>query len=177
MATMTTKNFARPPSRSGAGPEAARNAVGGHAAAGAAGDSVVVIGYIGIEPMVAGDYFKGVIIVDPAHPAWRPWLEHFHGAAMGIALTTTLPFSWRWQVLPVLVLHTKRPDIPAAIQRRFQRHHTLFETKYYFDKFNELVLRRRCPLLGKGLWRGGDVAIIDGSSSMVRQSWLDGLLP
>jgi len=125
----------------------------------------VVIGYIGIGPMVAGDYFKGVIHVDSAaHPALSHFLEHFHGAAaMGLHAFSTPPF---YLALAGVVLswffYMKRPDIPAAIQRRFSAINTLFENKYYFDKINEFVFAGGARLLGKALWRGGDVALIDG---------------
>jgi NADH-quinone oxidoreductase subunit L len=56
----------------------------------------------------------------------------------------------------------KRPDIPAAIQRRFSAIHTLFENKYYFDKINEAVFAGGARLLGTAFWKGGDVAVIDG---------------
>ena len=36
------------------------------------------------------------------------------------------------------------------------------ENKYYLDDFNEHVLARASRLLGQGLWRGGDAAVIDG---------------
>jgi len=58
--------------------------------------------------------------------------------------------------------YMKRPDIPAAIQRRFSAIYTLFENKYYFDKFNEVVFAGGARFLGKVLWRGGDVGFIDG---------------
>ena len=113
----------------------------------------------------AGDYFKGVIYVDnAAHPALATFLEHFHGAvAMGLHAFSTPPF---YLALAGVVLswffYMKRPDIPAAIQRRFSAIHTLFENKYYFDKINEFVFAGGARALGKGFWRGGDVAIIDG---------------
>ena len=125
----------------------------------------VVIGFIAIGPMLFGDYFKGVIFVDSqAHPAMAHLAEHFHGAtAMGIHALTTLPF---FLALAGVVLswffYMKRPDIPAAIQRRFSAINTLLENKYYFDKFNELVLAGGSRALGKAFWRGGDVAVIDG---------------
>ncbi len=125
----------------------------------------VAIGFIGIGPMVAGDYFKGVIYVDnAAHPALATFLEHFHGAvAMGLHAFSTPPF---YLALAGVALswffYMKRPDIPAAIQRRFSAIHTLFENKYYFDKINEFVFAGGARALGKGFWRGGDVAIIDG---------------
>lgn len=125
----------------------------------------VVIGYLAIGPMVFGDYFKGVIFIDhAAHPAMEHLAEHFHGAAaMGIHALTTLPFFLALAgVVVSWFFYMKRPDIPAAIQRRFSAIYTLFENKYYFDKFNEVVFAGGARLLGKTLWRGGDVGIIDG---------------
>jgi len=125
----------------------------------------IVIGYIGIGPMVFGDYFKDVIFIDhEAHPAMEQLAHHFHGAvAMGLHAFTTLPFilaasgvglSW--------FFYMKRPDIPAAIQQRFSAINTLFENKYYFDKINEVVCAGGAKFLGKTFWRYGDVALIDG---------------
>ncbi len=125
----------------------------------------VIIGYIGIEPMLVGDFFKGVIHVDAAaHPALAHFVEEFHGAAaMGLHAFKTPPL---YLALAGVALswffYMKRPDIPAAIQRRFSAINTLLENKYYFDKINEFVFAGGARLLGKGLWRGGDVTIIDG---------------
>ena len=125
----------------------------------------LLIGYFAIEPMVFGDFFKGVIFIDSqAHPAMAHLAEHFHGAgAMGVHAFTTLPFVLALAgVVVSWFFYMKRPDIPAAIQRRFSAIHTLFENKYYFDKFNEVVFAGGARVLGKALWRGGDVAVIDG---------------
>ena len=125
----------------------------------------VVIGYIAIGPMVFGDYFKGVIFIDHhAHPAMEHLTEHFHGAAaMGVHALTSLPFFLALAgVVVSWFFYMKRPDIPAAIQRRFSAIYTLFENKYYFDKFNEVVFAGGARFLGKVLWRGGDVGFIDG---------------
>jgi len=125
----------------------------------------VVIGYLAIGPMVFGDYFKDVIFIDHhAHPAMEHLAEHFHGAAaMGVHALTSLPFFLALAgVVVSWFFYMKRPDIPAAIQRRFSAIYTLFENKYYFDKFNEVVFAGGARLLGKVLWRGGDVGFIDG---------------
>ncbi len=125
----------------------------------------VIIGYIGIGPMLAGDYFKGVIHVDEAaHPAFSHFIEHFHGAAaMGLHAFSTPPFYLALAgVLLSWFFYMKRPDIPAAIQRRFAGINTLLENKYYFDKINEFVFAGGARVLGKALWRGGDVGLIDG---------------
>jgi NADH-quinone oxidoreductase subunit L len=125
----------------------------------------VAIGFIAIGPMVFGDYFKGVIFIDhEAHPAMQHLAEHFHGAAaMGVHSLTTMPFFLALAgVVTSWFFYMKRPDIPAAIQRRFSLINTLFENKYYFDKFNEVVFAGGARVLGKAFWRGGDVAVIDG---------------
>jgi NADH-quinone oxidoreductase subunit L len=125
----------------------------------------LLIGYFAIEPMLYGDYFKGVIFINPeAHPAMEHLAEEFHGAfTMGMHSLSSLPFILALSGVAVSwFFYMKRPDIPAAIQQRFSAINTLLENKYYFDKFNELVFAGGARLLGKVLWRGGDVAIIDG---------------
>jgi NADH-quinone oxidoreductase subunit L len=115
--------------------------------------------------MVFGDYFKGVIFIDNhAHPVMEHLAEHFHGAAaMGVHSLTTLPFILALAGVAVSwFFYMKRPDIPAAIQRRFSAINTLLENKYYFDKINDIVFAGGSRLLGKMLWRGGDVGFIDG---------------
>lgn len=134
----------------------------------------VAIGFITIGPMLFGDYFNivipgtdgiPVIFIDHhLHPAMEHLKEEFHGAtAMGIHSLTTLPFILALSgVVLSWFFYMKRPDIPAAIQRRFSAIYTLLENKYYFDKFNDVVFAGGARLLGKALWRGGDVAVIDG---------------
>ena len=125
----------------------------------------VIIGYIAIEPMLIGEYFKGVIHVDhEAHPVMEELAHHFHGAAaMALHAVTTPPF---WLALSGVVsswfLYMKRPDIPAAIKARFEWLYTILDNKYYFDKFNEAFFAGGARKLGTGLWKGGDVAVIDG---------------
>jgi len=129
----------------------------------------LAIGFFAIEPMLYGEYFKGVIFVDnEAHPAMEHLAEHFHEHfhdAFGMATHafTSLPFILAFAGVALSwFFYMKRPDIPAAIQRRFSAINTLFENKYYFDKINEVVFAGGARLLGKTFWRVGDVAIIDG---------------
>ncbi|MER2516915.1 NADH-quinone oxidoreductase subunit L [Candidatus Accumulibacter phosphatis] len=124
-----------------------------------------IIGFITIEPMLFGDFFKGAIFVDSeAHPAMAELAHHFHGAfAMATHAVTTAVF---WLALLGVVaawyLYMKRPDIPVAIKARFGGVYSLLDNKYYFDKFNEVVFAGGARLLGRGLWQGGDVGVIDG---------------
>ena len=125
----------------------------------------VVIGYIGIESMLFGNYFGDAIFIDgEAHPVMEELAHHFHGAtAMALHAVQTPVF---WLALAGVVLswffYLKRPDIPEKIKNTFAPIYTVLENKYYFDKFNEIFLAGGARLLGKGLWKGGDVGVIDG---------------
>jgi len=132
----------------------------------------VVIGFMTIQPMLFGDFFKGVIYVDAArHPAMAQLASMFHGS-VGMALhgLQTAPF---WLAVAGVALsyymYMVNPALPAAIKRTFQPVHTLLENKYYLDWINENILARGARALGVGLWKGGDQAVIDGA--LVNGSW------
>ncbi len=125
----------------------------------------VIIGYITIEPMLYGGFFKDAIFINAeAHPVMIELAEEFHGAfSMAMHAVSSPVF---WLALSGVVLswffYIKRPGIPAAIKAASGPIYTLLENKYYFDKFNEVVFAGGARLLGKGLWKGGDVGLIDG---------------
>jgi NADH-quinone oxidoreductase subunit L len=126
----------------------------------------VVIGYLTIQPLLFGDFFKDAVFVDAArHGAMKELSEQFHGAAaMAVHGLQTLPF---WLALAGVVVawwfYLKQPAIPAAIGRALAPLVRILENKYYMDWFNEHVLAAGARLLGRGLWKGGDVALIDGA--------------
>jgi len=132
----------------------------------------VLIGYFTIGPMLHGDFFKGVIFVNhELHPAMKELSGEFHGAAaMAMHSLTTLPL---WLaiggVLTSYVFYMMYPAIPAAIKRAVQPLYTLLENKYYLDWINENILARGARMLGMGLWKVGDQAMIDGA--VVNGSW------
>jgi NADH-quinone oxidoreductase subunit L len=126
----------------------------------------VVIGYLTIGPMLFGGFFKDSIAVDVArHPAMAELAEAFHGAAaMALHSLTSLPF---WLALAGVVtawwFYLMQPAIPAAIKARFAWIYDLLDNKYYIDWFNEHVLAAGARMVGMGLWKGGDVGLIDGA--------------
>ena len=65
-------------------------------------------------------------------------------------------------VLTAWVFYIAKPTIPSAIRVRCGPIYALLENKYYFDRFNEIVFAQGARLLGRGLWKGGDVSVIDG---------------
>jgi len=125
----------------------------------------VVIGFVAIGGMLFGDYFGAAIFVDAAkHPAMKELAAHFHGATeMALHGFMTAPF-WLglFGVGLAWFLYLKRPDIPALIQSRFQGLYRLLDNKYYLDRINEVVFAGGARRLGAGLWKGGDMVLIDG---------------
>ncbi|WP_353154417.1 NADH-quinone oxidoreductase subunit L [Herminiimonas fonticola] len=124
----------------------------------------VVIGYFAIEPMLHGDFFKGVIAVDPKHGGMAELNEMFHGAAaMAIHGLQTAPF---WLALAGVVAayycYMINPRVPAWFFKNFHALYKLLDNKYYMDKFNEVVIARGARVLGGGFSNVGDKTLIDG---------------
>ena len=124
----------------------------------------VIIGFITIEPIMFGGYFGDAIFISEHHPALHEMHEEFHGAfAMTLHALTSLPL---WLaiigVASSAYFYLKRPDIPAAIQKRFQGIYTLLDNKYYFDRFNDFFFAGGARGASRFLWKFGDVKLIDG---------------
>ena len=132
----------------------------------------VLIGFITIQPMLFGDFFKDAIFVNlELHKAMDALREEFHGPLqMALHGLSAAPF---WLALAGVAsayyLYMVNPALPAAIKVRVQPLYTLLENKYYMDWFNENVLARGARALGTGLWKGGDQAVIDGV--LVNGAW------
>ncbi|WP_394790884.1 NADH-quinone oxidoreductase subunit L [Rhodoferax sp.] len=132
----------------------------------------VVLGFLTIEPMLFGDFFKDAIFVDhEKHAAMEELATAFHGPLqMALHALTSLPFILALAgVATSYYMYMVNPALPAAIKRACQPIYTLLENKYYLDWFNENVLARGARGLGTGLWKVGDRAIIDGG--VVNGSW------
>ena len=127
----------------------------------------VVIGYLTIEPLLFGDFLKDAVHVDAArHPAMAQLAEHFHGAAaMATHSLVTLPL---WLavggVVTAYVFYMLVPAVPAFFARALAPLVTLMENKYYMDWINEHIFAAGARLLGRGLWKVGDVTLIDGAA-------------
>lgn len=124
----------------------------------------VIIGFLTIEPLMFGNWFGHAVVIDPAHGAMAELAQHFHGAvAMALHGMTLLPF---WLAVAGVgtawFFYMKRPDIPAAIQKRFGLLNRILENKYGFDTFNEWFFAKGARVIGGRFWRWGDVAAIDG---------------
>ena len=130
----------------------------------------VIAGAIAIQPLLYGSFFQHgvafdkVIFIASNHTALNEMAEEFSGwAAMGLHAVAGLPV---WLALAGVVVawfcYLKRPDVPATVQRTFAPVHKLLSNAYYLDKINEVVFARGAVAIGRGLWKEGDVVVIDG---------------
>ncbi len=132
----------------------------------------VVIGYMTIEPMLFGEFFKDAIFVNAdKHHVMHELADAFHGpVAMAQHAVSTLPF---WLALGGVVvawyMYLINPAVPAFFAKVLRPLIVILENKYFMDWINENILARGARLLGTGLWKGGDRALIDGL--VVNGSW------
>jgi len=132
----------------------------------------VVIGFMTIQPMLYGEFFKDVIFIDAVkHPAMKELAESFHGpVAMALHGLSTAPF---WLALAGVVtawyMYLINPKVPAFFARALRPLIVVLKHKYFMDWFNENILAKGARGLGLGLWKVGDRTIIDGL--LVNGSW------
>ncbi|MEN3111772.1 NADH-quinone oxidoreductase subunit L [Uliginosibacterium paludis] len=140
----------------------------------------VLIGFFTIHPILVGDWFSGVIKVAEHHDSLEELRHGFDGSiAMALHGLVTLPF---WLALSGVFLawlmYLKMPHLPAAFEVRVKPLRLLLDNKYYFDRFNEVIIAGGARLLGQNLWRRGDQYLIDGivvNGSARLVSWFSGM--
>jgi NADH-quinone oxidoreductase subunit L len=127
----------------------------------------VVIGALTVGPVLFGNYFGTSILVlehnnviaeigrEVAQPSWLHFALHgFASAPFWLALAGVLTawacFLWR-------------PELADRAASALAPLRTLLVNKYYFDWINENIIAPAGRLIGFGLWRGGDQAVIDGA--------------
>jgi NADH-quinone oxidoreductase subunit L len=124
----------------------------------------VIIGYIAIEPMLFGGYFKESIYISAEHPGMAELAVEFAGPfAKVLHAAGEFPFWFALSgFLTAWVFYMKRPDIPAALRKRFHGIYTLLDNKYYFDIFNDWFFAGGARGTSRFLWNFGDIKLIDG---------------
>ncbi len=119
----------------------------------------VFAGYLGFETFVGEgrvEFWGAAILVlgqndaiEAAHhvPLWVKLLPLGMGAG-GIAL------AW--------IMYVRMPAFPGLLAARVRPLYLFLLNKWYFDEFYDWALVRPAHYLGRGLWKSGDGAIIDG---------------
>lgn len=124
----------------------------------------VVIGWLGLKPLLQDHFFARSITVLPEHDGLHHALEHFadipHAVLHGFM---NLPFALAVAGVGVAwVGHAIRPTWPQGLATLGKPVHTLLHHKYGFDAFNERVLAPMVLWLGRLFWRQGDQQTLDG---------------
>ncbi len=131
----------------------------------------VVAGYV-IGPVVFGDYFGASVAQKPAefHGLWSFMVHGF----------VTLPF---WLavagIATAYLLYMKRKDLPKRIAVQLGPLYALVERKYGFDELYSWLFAGGARVVGRGFWRGGDQAVIDGlmvNGSARVVGWFSGVI-
>jgi NADH-quinone oxidoreductase subunit L len=117
-----------------------------------------------IGPVLFGGYFGNSIVVLPQHDVLGAMAREFHGVlAMMAHAVWTLPF---WLAIAGIataaVLYLWRTDLPGVIAQRFRLIYTVLDRKYGFDELYSWLFAGGARAVGNGLWKGGDVGVIDG---------------
>jgi NADH-quinone oxidoreductase subunit L len=126
----------------------------------------VVAGWPTIGPLLFGGWFGGAIAVAPEHDVLGTVGEEFHGPAAFVLHGLRSPAVWLAAagVAAAWLVYLRRPQLAAQLRGRAGALYTLLANKYYFDAFNEKVIAGGARGIAQALWRGGDVALIDGAA-------------
>jgi NADH-quinone oxidoreductase subunit L len=125
----------------------------------------VAIGYLAVEPMVVGNFFRDAVYISNEHyHALKHMLDEFQGpVAMALEDLDSAAF---WLAMAGVGLswffYMKRPDIPVQIARTFRGVYTVLQNNYYFDRFNDWFFAGGARGASRFLWKFGDVKLIDG---------------
>ena len=117
-----------------------------------------------IGPMLFGGYFGEAIHFSPQHGAVAQMAAQFHGVVgMMTHSLSTAPF---WLsiggIFTAWYLYMVRTDLPAKIKQAAGPLFTLLDRKYFIDEFYSWLFAGGARALGAGLWKIGDVKVIDG---------------
>jgi NADH-quinone oxidoreductase subunit L len=117
-----------------------------------------------IGPVLYGGYFGGSISIAPSHPGLREMAGEFHGVVPMMAhAVKTIPF---WLTVAGIAaawyLYILKPELHAKLRQKAGVLVTILEEKYGFDRFNDWFFAGGARKFGSGLWRFGDVTVIDG---------------
>jgi NADH-quinone oxidoreductase subunit L len=135
----------------------------------------IFAGWQYIEPLLFGGFFGQSIAVAPEHDTLGTLKEEFHGVVRFILHgLLSVPF---WLAVAGIAsawfLYLKRPDLPEKIKEKAGLLYTILERKYGLDEFNDWFFAGGARRVGSGLWKWGDVNVIDnffvnGTARVVR---------
>jgi NADH-quinone oxidoreductase subunit L len=123
----------------------------------------VAAGWV-IGPVLFGGYFGDSIVVRPEHDVLGAMAREFHGVVgMMTHAVATLPFALAIAGIATAVLfYLVKPELAGVVRRKLALIYTILDRKYGFDELYSFLFARGARAVGTGLWKGGDVGVIDG---------------
>ena len=119
----------------------------------------IFAGWLGAD-LLAGEHFREFwgdsILVLPAHDA----LEAGHHAPFSVKILPIV--AGLLGIAAAFYFYKMRPDLPGFFARWLRPIYLFLLNKWYFDELYELVFVRPANYIGRGLWKSGDGAVIDG---------------
>ena len=128
----------------------------------------IFIGWITIEPVLFGDWFKGAIQVAPEHDVLAHLEEHYHGQwAFVLHGLTGAPFWFALAGFGVAAYvfwsrFSQDPQTEEKLRGKVAWFYRVLDRKYGFDDFYQTFFAAGSRNIGKAFWSGGDRAVIDG---------------
>ncbi len=124
---------------------------------------------LAIGAVFAGVVGSGMGMVDADGAFWRGSLfvlaEHavLEAAHHVPAWVQLLPIAVALAGIAVAyVMYMASPGLPAAVAGRFRALYLFLLNKWYFDELYDALFVRPANYIGRGLWKSGDGALIDG---------------
>jgi NADH-quinone oxidoreductase subunit L len=110
----------------------------------------IVTGYLGIPDFLA-----------PVFPSEDGGADHHGAAGMGIMLVAAL--MGLTGIAAAYLVYVKSPGLPDRLAQQWRRLYDLSLHKWYVDEAYDRSLVRPTFTAADGLWKGVDVAVIDGA--------------
>ena len=136
----------------------------------------IAIGWPTIGPMLFERWFGSAIRVGAANDVLGELAHEFHGPLTMVVHGFLQPTFWI--ALAGFAVATYvwllNPGIADRAQAALRPVYNLLFNKYWIDELYQAIFARGGVALGRGLWKGGDVAVIDGvaidgSTALVRR--------
>ncbi|MEO6065978.1 MAG: NADH-quinone oxidoreductase subunit L, partial [Lysobacterales bacterium] len=124
----------------------------------------IAIGYLTIGPLLFGDFFGSAIFIDASrHGAMAALDEEFHGPLEFALHGLKAPAFWLALAGfgAATYIYLLRPGLSTRFRTALAPLVQVLENKYGFDDVYNFVFARGSIRLGRGLWKAGDVALID----------------
>ena len=120
----------------------------------------LLIGWYTVGPMLHGDFFGAAIrVVTGEHELAREFSGALATVLEGFA---GLPFWFAFAGFAIATyVYLFNPTLADRAKKALHPLWSLLDHKYWFDEIYQAVFARGSVLLGRGLWKGGDVGVID----------------